>query len=244
MVNGDGARLYRAVMDEATNGGQVIMEALLCASRRALHDREADAKTSRDRQSLTETRQYLNKYESVMVDRYAAALRSVFDAEGSLLHSKVLDSVHFDQLELMGETQIFARVELARAEQIVVLAVAQSLAEFNPLMCAAAGLSTVRASQLVVKPESFVLALQTVVNSLQLPVTSRDHLMGHLSEALGQTLVEFYAKWTAELRSPGVQSAGCAVRPNAAWFDSGGSNSVGGAGARAASSPSTQDIRL
>jgi len=243
MVNGDGARLYRAVMDEATNGGQVIMEALIRASRRALHDREADAKTSHDRQSLTEARQYLNKYESVIVERYAATLRSVFDAGGSLLHSKVLDSVHFDQLELMGETQIFARVELARAEQIVVLAVAQSLAEFNPLMCAAAGFSTAQVGQHAVKPESFVLALQTVVSSLQLPVTSRDHLMGHLSEALGQTLVEFYAKWTAELRSPGVQPAGCAVRPNAAWFDSGGSNSVGGAGAPAASSPSTQDIR-
>lgn len=244
MVNGDSTPLYRAVMNEAENGGQVIMEALIRASRRALHDREADAKTSRDRQSLTDARQYLNKYESVMVERYAAALRTVLDAGGSSLQPKALDSVHFDQLELMDENQIIARVELARAEQIVVLGVAQNLAEFNSLMCAAAGLSTVRAGQHAVKPESFALALQTVVNSLQLPVTSRDHLMGHLSEALGQTLAEFYVKWTAQLRAQGVQPAGYAVRPSADWFDSGGSNSGGGAGAPAASSPSAQDIRL
>ena len=246
MANGDSRQLYRAVMNEAENGGKIIMETLICASRRALHDREADAKTSRDRQSLTEARQYLNKYESVMVDRYAAALRSIFDAGGSPLHPKVLDRVHFDQLELMDETQITARVELARAEQIVVLAVTQSLAEFNPLMCAAAGLTTVRAGQgqHAVKPESFVLALQTVVSSLQLPVTARDHLMVHLSEALGQTLAEFYAKWTAQLRVQSVPPAGYAVRPNAAWFDFEASNSKGGAEASAASSPSTQDIRL
>lgn len=244
MVNGDSTRLYRAVVDEAANGGQVIMEALIRASRRALHDREADAKTSRDRQSLTEARQYLNKYESVMVDRYAAALRSVFDAGGSSFHPKALHSVHFDQLELMDETQIIARVELARAEQIVVLGVAKILAEFNSLMCAAAGLATVRAGQHAVKPESFALALQTVVSSLQLPVTPRDHLMGHLSEALGQTLAEFYAKWTVQLRAQGVQPAGYAVRPNAAWFDFGDSNSGGDAGAPVAASSSTQDIRL
>ncbi len=247
MVNGDYGRLYRVVMDEAANDGKVIMEAIIRASRRALHDRETDAKTIRDRQSLTETRQYLNKYESVMVERYAVALRSTFDAGGSPFHPKALDSVHFDQLELMDETQIVARVELARAEQIVVLAVSQSLAEFNPLMCAAAGFSTVRADQHFVKPKPYVQALQTVVSLLQLPVTSRDHLMAYLSEALGHTLVGLYAKWTDQLRAQGVQAAGYAVRPTAAWFDSGRSDSsahyAGGPAAMAHFS-SADDLRL
>ena len=244
MVNSDSTQLYRDVLEEAANGGQVIMEALIRASRRALHDREANAETGRERQNLTEVRQYLDKYESVMADRYTAALRSVFDAGGSPLHPKALNGVHFDQLELLDETQITARVELARAEQIVVFAVTQSLAEFNPLMCAAGGLSTARLGEHAVKPEFFVLALQIVVSSLQLPVTSRDHLMEHLSEALGQTLAEFYAKWTVQLRVQGVQPAGYAVSSNAAWFDFGGANSVAGVGAPAASPLSAQDIRL
>ena len=244
MVNSDSIQLYRAVLEEAANGGQVIMEALTRTSRRALHDREADAETSRDRQRLTEARQYLNKYESVLADRYTAALRSVFDAGGSPLHPKALDGVHFDQLELMDETQITARVEQARAEQIVMLAAAQSLAEFNPLMCAAGGLLTVRMGQHAIEPESFVRALQIVVSSLQLPATSRDHLMTHLSEALGQTLAGLYAKWTVQLRVQGIQPAGYAVSSKAASFDFGGINSVSGAGAPAALSPSAQDIRL
>lgn len=238
-MTGDYGRLYRAVMDEAANDGQVVMETIIRATRRALHDRESDAKTIHARQSLIEARQYLNKHELVMVERYAAALRTAFAAGGSPLHPKALDSVHFDQLELMDESQIVARVELARAEQVVVLAVSHSLAEFNPLMCAAAGFSTVRADRNSIRPESYVQALQTVVSLLQLPVSSRDHLMAHLSEALGHTLAEMYAKWTTQLRAQGVQAAGYAVRSAATWFD--GPNAARGPEAPVASA---QDVRL
>jgi len=242
MVNGDFGRLYQAVLDEAANDGQAIMESMIRASRRALHDREADAKTIRDRQSLTEARQYLNKYESVMVERYAAALRAAFDVGGSPLYPKALDSVHFDQLELMDESQIVARVELARAEQVVALAVSHSLAEFNPLMCAAAGFSTVRADRNSIRPESYVQALQSVVSLLQLQVASRDHLMAHLSEALGHTLAGLFAKWTDQLRAQGVQAAGYAVRPTTNWLA--GSNFAQSGGVPATPVASTQDIRL
>jgi hypothetical protein len=238
-MTGDYGRLYRAVMDEAANDGRVVMETIIRATRRALHDRESDAKTIHARQSLTEARQYLNKHELVMVERYAAALRTAFDAGGSPLHPKALDSVHFDQLELMDESQIVARVELARAEQVVVLAVSHSLAEFNPLMCAAAGFSTVRADRNSIRPESYVQALQTVVSLLQLPVSSRDHLMAHLSEALGHTLAGMYANWTTQLRAQGVQAAGYAVRPTATWHD--GPNAARSPGAPVASA---QDVRL
>ena len=238
-MTGDYGRLYRAVMDEAANDGQVVMETIIRATRRALHDLESDAKTIHARQSLTEARQYLNKHEPVMIERYAVALRTVFDAGGSPLHSKAPDRVHFDQLELMDESQVVARVELARAEQVVVLAVSHSLAEFNPLMCAAAGFSTVRADHNSIRPESYAQALQTVVSLLRLPVSSRDHLMAHLSEALGHTLAGMYAKWTTQLRAQGVQAAGYAVRPTATWLD--GPNAAHSPGALAASA---QDVRL
>jgi hypothetical protein len=139
----------------------------------------------------------------------------------------------------MDESQIVARVELARAEQVVVLAVSHSLAEFNPLMCAAAGFSTVRADRNSIRPESYVQALQTVVSLLKLPVSSRDHLMAHLSEALGHTLAGMYAKWTTQLRAQGVQAAGYAVRPTATRLD--GPNAVYSSGAPIASA---QDVRL
>lgn len=238
-MTGEYGQLYRAVMDEAANDGQVMMDAIIRATRRALHDRESEAKSIQARQSLTEARQYLNKYESVMVERYAAALRTAFETGGSPLHTKALDSVHFDQLELMDESQIVARVELARSEQVVVLAVSHSLAEFNPLMCAAAGFSTVRADRNSIRPELYVQALQSVVSLLQLPVSSRDHLMAHLSDALGHTLAGMYAKWTAQLLAQGVQAAGYAVRPTATWLD--GPNLAYSAVPQVAS---TQDRRL
>ena len=225
MPIGDHSLLYRAVLDEAGHDGKGMMEAIIRAGRRSLNDRVTDAKSVRDRHSLAESRQYLNKYESVMVERYATALRAAFDTGVSSFHSQALGSVHFDQLELMDEAQIVARVELGRAEQVVVLAVSHSLAEFNPLMCAAAGFSTVRADRNPVRPEFYVRALQTVLNSVQLPAISREHLIHHLSEALGGTLAALYAKWTDRLRGQGVQAAGYAVRPTAQRSDFGGANS-------------------
>jgi len=206
------ATLYRAVVEEAVNDGQTIMEALIRAARRALHDQEASARTLRERQGLVESRQYLNKYEPVMVERYPKVLRAAFAASDSQAAALASASVHFDQLELMDEAQMLERVELARAEQVVMVAVELSLAEFNPMMCAAAGLSTVRADRNPVRPEIYVRALQTVMKQIQLSAAVRADLMWHMSEALGKTLAAFYARMSTQLRAQGVQPAGYAVR--------------------------------
>lgn len=207
--------LYQAVLDAAATGGQSLMESLVRATRRALHEREAGARTIHERQGLVGAREYLNKHESALVERYALALPAALAAGGDRARPKVLQSVHFDQLELMDEQQIVERVELARAEQVVVLAVERSLAEFNPLMCAAAGFSTVRAERNPVRPELYVQALQTVMIPLQLSAAVRVNLMLHMSEALGTCLASLYSGWTEQLRGQGVLAAAYAVRPSA-----------------------------
>lgn len=211
--------LYRTVVDEAMNAGQAIMETLIRTARRAMHDQEASARTVRERQRLVEARQYLNKYESVMVERYSSALHGAFLAGDSLAHAVASATVHFDQLELMDDAQVMDRVELARAEQVVMLAVEPSLAVFNPVMCAAAGFSTVRADRNPVRAEIFVRVLQTVVSQMQLSAAVREDLMWHMSDALGKTLAALYARLTAQLQAQGVQAAGYAVRHTSGGSD-------------------------
>lgn len=240
-MNGDFAQLYRAVLEEAANDGPTIIQAVIRASHKSLHDRETNAKTIRDRHNLADARQYLNKHEAVMVERYASALRSAFGAIGKDIQPKAPDSVHFDQLELMDETQVVARVELARAEQVVVLAVSQYLAEFNALMCTAAGFSTVRTDRSSVRPELYVQALQSTLSLFPLPHTSREHLMSHMADALGHTLAALYPTWISRLRAQGVQPAGYAVRPS---VDYGGAGFVPHAVVQASQPLSSQDQRL
>lgn len=205
------AALYRAAVDEATNAGPAIIESIIRTTRRALHDHESSVRALHERQVLVEARQYLNKYETVLMERYPAALEAAFVVVNRPARASA--SVNFDQLELMDELQIMERVELARAEQVVVLAVELSLAAFNPVICAAAGLSTVRGYKNPVRPELYVQALQTVVRQLQLSAAIREVLMRHMSEALGVTLSALYARLAAQLQTQGVQPVGYAVRP-------------------------------
>lgn len=216
-VTGDHAQLYRAVVSEAVNDGQAIMETVIRATRRALHEREASVRSASERQALVEARQCLNKYELTLIDRYPDALRAAFAVVKSPVKASV--SVHFDQLELMDELQIMERVELARAEQVVVSAVELSLAVFNPIICAAAGLPAVRADHNPVRPERYVQALQTVVRQLELSTAIRDILMWRMGEALGMALSTLYARLAEHLRSQGVEAVGYAVRPAAGGFD-------------------------
>ena len=218
-VTGEHAQLYRAVLDEAVNEGQTIMEALIRTARRALHDREKSVRIVREREALAEARQYLNKHEAVLVSGYPQALQTAFAKGNDRAQTKALGSVHFDQLELMDEQQIMERVELARAEQKVTLVVELSLAGFNQVMCAAAGLQAVRADQNPVRPELYVLALQAVVKQIQLTATVREILMGHMSEALGATLAALYDRLATQLRAQGVRGVGYAMRPTSAGFD-------------------------
>lgn len=220
-------QLYRAVVDEAVQDGRAIMEALIRSSRRGLHDRETNVRTVHERQGLVEARQYLNKHEAAMVESYPTALQHAFAAVDGPASRKASASVQFDQLELMDEVQIMERVDLARAEQVVMLAVELSFTDFNPVMCAAAGLSVVRADRNPIRPEIYVQALQAVVNQLQLSAAVREILMGHMSEALGVTLSALYARLAAQLRAQGAQPVGYAVRPTAGGF---GSRTSGPAG--------------
>jgi hypothetical protein len=217
-ATGGHAPLYRAVVDAAVNDGQSVMETLIRTARRTLHDREASVRTVRERQGLVEARQCLNDFGTVMVERYAKALQTAFARVDGPAKARV--DVHFDQLELMDEVQIEERVELARAEQVVMLAVELSLAEFNPVMCAAAGLPSVRADRNPLRPELYVQALQTAVNQMQLSAAVRAELMRHMSEALGAMLGALYTRLTAQLRAQGVQAVGYAARPMAGGFDS------------------------
>lgn len=198
--------LYRAVVDEAIQHSYTIMATLVEATRQALRERELSARNLRDAQSLVESRQYLNRHETLLLNSYPTALEGKFQAGDSRVSPTATASVQFHQIELMDETQISERVALARAQQVVIQAVDNQLVEFNLLMSSLMGLSNVRPERNPLRPMIYVRALHTVVLQMHLSEAVQKDWLWHMSEALGATLNMLYARLCTRLRGHGVQA--------------------------------------
>jgi len=190
------------------------MERVTEATRLSLQSREDLARTPGERHALLDARQQLAKLAFVMGDRYPVALRKVLDQDSTekekATHS--LFTVHFDDLELMDETQISESVERARAGQIVASAVEAPLADLDALVCAAQGLTSVRAECNPLRPNVFLQALQGVVAQMQVTDQVRRDWMGLMAQALGDELRKLYLALIARLQQNGVRPVGYAVR--------------------------------
>lgn len=222
------AALYQATVKEAAAGGGDIMGKLIAAVRKTLHARVAAARDMREREVHEESLKHLLAQEPALRTQYPQVLLEAFNkpVPSAKAPSLSLAEVHFDQLELMDEVQVQESVNMARAQQMAMLAAEASLADLNTLICSTLGLATVRPERNPLRPEIYLQALKLVVERLAVPAAMRLDWLTTMGVSLGSELRELYTSLAARMRSQGVVAAGYAVVPTP------GGGTASGAGAK------------
>jgi hypothetical protein len=213
--SGPPSPLYEHIVEDVVAGARPLMERIAEATRMSLQQRLDQARTPGEHHAMLEARQQLMRLTPVMCERYPEALRKALSQQSAHKEEKAtrsLFSVHFDELELMDETQISDSVERARARQVLASAVEGPLADLDALVCAALGLPQVRPEHNPLRPDAFLQALQAVVSQMQVTEQVRHDWMGQMAQALGKELRALYVAQTERLKQSGVQPVGYAMR--------------------------------
>ncbi len=206
---------YQRIVQGVLADSRHLMERVAEATRMSLQLRRDQARTPGEHHATLEAQQQLMRLTSVMSERYPGALRKALEqhsAQGEEKPSRSLFSIHFDELELMDESQITESVERARARQVLASAVEGPLADLDALVCAAQGLPRVQPEHNPLRPDVFLQALQAVVSQMQATAQVRNDWMAHMAKALGSELKGLYLAQIDLLKQGGVQPVGYAMR--------------------------------
>lgn len=207
--------LYQATVRDAASSGGVIMGRLIDTLRKGLQAREMAARELRERDVYAESLKQLRIHEGALREGYEVALLEEFTRPVETVKAAVpcIHDMHFDQLELMDELQVQESVNMARAQQMAMLAAEVSLAELNTLICATLGLPTVRPERNPLRPQAYINALKVTVERTPVAAGIRLEWVTGMGVALGVELRELYAKLANKLKAEGVVAAGYAVTP-------------------------------
>lgn len=144
----------------------------------------------------------------------AADLDSARASRKPVTTGRSLSSVRFDELELMGDTQVQQAVESARLTQLVTLACEAGLVSFSARLSTAQGLLQVKVDSNPFRPEIMAHALMELLQSLPVSVQTRAcwlldgaRLMGEELQALYVFLNDFLAGQGIALAPYGVPTA-------------------------------------
>lgn len=115
--------------------------------------------------------------------------------------------ISFEDLELMGDDQIQATVEVARTQQSVQLIADQALTDLSARISRAQGSSVIKASQNPLRPEIVVQTLTQVIDTVCPDKKISSLWLKHGSKGLGQELADFYRHLGQLLQHMGVKPA-------------------------------------
>ena len=221
MQSGDAANhymaLYKAALEQAAQAGEAFMGRVISQARQSLTDRAGQSRGFVERDHLALTLKLLDSHAATLCTQYPQALKTAFGAASQAanelgeMEQGVVQSVRFDQLELMDSDQVHERVALARSQQSVLLAADAALAELNTYICATQGMKSVQPQRNPLRPEIFVQALQSVLAQTQAPSLVQMEWLQHMSSALGAELSVLYKTLSRQLHDEGVVAAGYAV---------------------------------
>lgn len=188
-----------------------------------LQQREAAASNLHEKQGFAQARTVLGTHRTLVAERFLAMLADAVQAhadQGSALVAeparpsvgRSLDSLSFDDLELMDHDQVQATVEQARVQQVVKLAADEAFVVFNARFSRAQGQEVVRRQwRNPLGLEAVVDALMRALGTLHLDEAVRNRWLAVGAVPLGQAMERFYQQLTARLEQWGVEPAGFQV---------------------------------
>lgn len=215
-----GSSLFSSLLAEAAAQGQELLSRALKVARQLMREDITRVRGVQARDHLELSIQLLDTHASQLCEHFPAALSAVFQRNGGADSRSESHSIHelrLDQLELMDESQVQERVELARALQRITLKTDSSLTQLNTYVSTLLGLTHVSHERNPLRPECYVGALQQLMSEQLIPAVVRFDWLQHASGALGDELNAAYLQWSAKLTAKGVRAAGFTVlrTPNA-----------------------------
>ena len=206
----------QACLAEALGLARGWIPSWLDQTQAALARREAAARHGHEKHSLGQARSALMAHRALLSQRFLDALRDGLEqAEPPSLSTspaaRQLNSLSFDELELMDDDQMQQSVNLTRVQQIIKLEAADELAAFSARLSRAQGFEVLRADANPLRPEAVVAALVAALDTLHLSDAIRSHWLAAGAAALGQQLSDFYQRLEQWLDHQGVAPAGYVV---------------------------------
>jgi len=236
------ALIYQKCLLQAASSGRGLLEGLIQqAASSPLLEGADNIRLNLLRQSIAQ----LNKHSADLVAKFPNELLKVFEAAGRPVPAKEdaapQENLRFDQLELMDDSQVQERLEVARAQQAAALESEAALVPLTALISTVRGFSSVRPEANPLRPASYVSALQKVfVATGVLPAIRLDWLQ-LVGKGLGKGLLTVYADLAKSMTDAEVRPAAFSVAPAVAPAPMAGSpvapsRAKGGAPAPAAAS--------
>lgn len=205
-----------ALFKEAAGRGLDIMESLLQQTRERLKRQAEQSRDFSERDACTRGLAGLTQVAPDLRSRFPQTLRAAFERElGDDPATTTLDagpnSIHFDQLELMDEEEVQARISAVRGLQQAMVDCEAELAELNTLVGALLGFEQVRPERNPLRPEVFLYALQDLIKEAASDQTGPANWAPLMVPMLGKTLRPVYQALLALLRQQQIQPVGYAI---------------------------------
>ena len=158
--------------------------------------------------AIQELAQFKQAFIERWVENWGAAVNEALRHPGQVGPPKrSLDSISFDDLELMDDVQIQATVQVARLEQAVRGAAGDALTELNALVSRAQGFTSPKPEYNPLRPDVAVKALRLTMEGITRDKTVRSLWLQHGTDTLGRELQVLYRHLVALLAQHGVTPA-------------------------------------
>ena len=153
---------------------------------------------------LRQTIEDLAEHAPALKQGFAAHLR-VYVFGGQSSRQLARQVMRFDDFQFLDSEQIDSSIELAQTEQVVQVAVQDSLPTLNAMLSKLLGWSSVQAHLNPLKPAAFVHALRETLEEFLPDRAARASVMALSAGLLGASLHRLYRDVTEWLRSQGVE---------------------------------------
>lgn len=125
--------------------------------------------------------------------------------------SRSFSTLSFDELELMGDSQIQYTIDSARVHQVTRLACESGLAEFSARLSTVQGFAVVKADRNPLRPEMFSQTLIKLLQSLLMDDSAHSRWLVHGAQLLGDELQALYMMLGGQLARAGIAPAAYSV---------------------------------
>lgn len=160
---------------------------------------------SRAIQQLSQAREpFADRWVQAWSDAVTEALRNPGQSGAP---KRSLDSISFDDLELMDDFQIQATVQVARLEQAVQGAAGDALSEVSALLSRAQGFASARPEHNPLRPDVALKALRLAMEGTTRDKLVRSLWLQHGMDLLGQELQVLYRELIGVLNELGIKPA-------------------------------------
>jgi hypothetical protein len=206
-----------ALLQEAARRGGDLIDELVPRTREALLQQIASTRDLAERDAMARAIGALLQAAPALRAGYAQALwesfvREVRGEPPDTMPDAGPSSLRFEELELMDEQQVQARIAAARGLQQALLAAETELTDLNALVCALLGLREVQSERNPLRPQVYLDTLQEVIARQGGDAASRQHWTRAMVPLLGAQLRPLYRQLLAQLQQQRVQPARYAIR--------------------------------